>query len=293
MNKTRQLLRDPLALAAILILAGLASASILGPLLLPASHASPGPHSFSPPTWQHPMGTDINGRDILYRVLDGGRVSLLVGLSGAAISLLIGTLYGLIAGYCGGIIDSLMMRIVDVLYSMPRLIFILICINAFDLRLREMANTLGWDWLVASSRLVVLILSLGFIEWLTLARIVRGQTLALRSRPFVTAALALGQSHYRIILRHILPNLSGLILVYLTLTIPAVIIDEAFLSFLGLGIQPPMASWGALLADGASALNPLRIRWWLILFPALTLTLALLSLNFLGDKLRDALDPRK
>ena len=239
------------------------------------------------------MGTDINGRDILYRVLDGGRVSLLVGLSGAAISLLIGTLYGLIAGYCGGIIDSLMMRIVDVLYSMPRLIFILICINAFDLRLREMANTLGWDWLVASSRLVVLILSLGFIEWLTLARIVRGQTLALRSRPFVTAALALGQSHYRIILRHILPNLSGLILVYLTLTIPAVIIDEAFLSFLGLGIQPPMASWGALLADGASALNPLRIRWWLILFPALTLTLALLSLNFLGDKLRDALDPRK
>jgi len=184
------------------------------------------------------------------------------------------------------------MRVVDVLYSVPRLVFILVCINAFDARLREFASGMGWDWLVSSSRLAVLVVALGVIEWLTLARIVRGQTLALKNRQFVAAAAALGQSHVRILLRHILPNLAGVIMIYLTLTVPAVIIDESFLSFLGLGVQAPQASWGSLLADGASALNPVKIRWWLVVFPAVTMGFALLALNFLGDALRDALDPR-
>lgn len=294
MNKSawQRLTTNPVALAALGLLVFLALASLVGPLFLPASYAAPGPGSFAPPSWEHPFGTDINGRDILYRVLAGGRISLLVGLCGAAVSLVIGTVYGLVAGYVGGRIDSLMMRLVDILYSVPRLVFILVCINAFDQRLRELASDLGWDWLVGSSRLTVLILSLGVIEWLTLARIVRGQTISLKSRAFVTAASALGQSHPKILFRHILPNMTGVILVYLTLTIPAVIIDESFLSFLGLGIQAPQSSWGSLLADGASALNPVKIRWWLVVFPAATMALALLALNFLGDALRDILDPR-
>lgn len=288
----KSLRRNPVALGAMAILAVLIVASLAGPFFLPASYAQPGPLSFAPPSWQHPFGTDINGRDILYRVLSGGRISLLVGVCGAAVSLFIGTAYGLISGYAGGRVDAVMMRVVDVLYSVPRLVFILVCINAFDQRLREFASEAGWFWLVSSSRLVVLIFSLGVIEWLTLARIVRGQTLALKSRQFVTAASALGQSHFKIIVRHLLPNMTGVIVIYLTLTIPAVIIDESFLSFLGLGVQAPQSSWGSLLADGATALNPVKIRWWLVVFPAVTMALALLALNFLGDALRDALDPR-
>jgi peptide/nickel transport system permease protein/oligopeptide transport system permease protein len=288
----KRLLRNPVAVLAMGILSVLILASLAGPMLLPSSYAEPGPLSFAEPSWQHPFGTDINGRDILYRVLSGGRISLLVGLCGAAVSLLIGTAYGLIAGYAGGRVDSVMMRLVDVLYSIPRLVFILVCINAFDQRLRDFASQMGWEWVVSSSRLVVLIVSLGVIEWLTLARIVRGQTLALKSRQFVTAASALGQSHFKILIRHLLPNMTGVIIVYLTLTIPAVIIDESFLSFLGLGVQAPQSSWGSLLADGASALNPVKIRWWLVVYPAATMAIALLALNFLGDALRDALDPR-
>lgn len=283
---------NPVALVAMAILAVLIVASLAGPFFLPASYAQPGPLSYAEPSWQHPFGTDINGRDILYRVLSGGRISLLVGLCGAAVSLFIGTSYGLISGYVGGRVDAVMMRVVDILYSVPRLVFILVCINAFDQRLREFASEAGWLWLVSSSRLVVLIVSLGVIEWLTLARIVRGQTLSLKNRQFVSAASALGQSHFKILVRHLLPNMTGVIVVYLTLTIPAVIIDESFLSFLGLGVQAPQSSWGSLLADGASALNPVKIRWWLVVFPAVTMALALLALNFLGDALRDALDPR-
>ncbi len=288
----RILRRNPVACAAGCLLVLLALASVLGPLFLPASYANPGALSFAPPSWQHPFGTDINGRDILYRVLSGGRISLLVGLCGAGVSLLIGVGWGLMAGYAGGRTDAIMMRLVDILYSVPRLVFILVCINAFDQRLREFASAMGWAGIVDSSRLVVLILSLGVIEWLTLARIVRGQALALKNRPFVAAARALGQSRAKILLRHILPNLTGVIVIYLTLTIPAVIIDESFLSFLGLGVQSPQASWGSLLADGADALNPVKIRWWLVVFPATIMALALLALNFLGDALRDALDPQ-
>ncbi len=288
----RRFRRNPVAVTSASLLLVIVAVTLLGPFFLPASYSQPSDLSFSPPTLAHPFGTDLNGRDLLYRVLTGGRISLLVGLCGALVSLFIGTLYGLVAGYAGGRLDRLMMRVVDVLYSVPRLIFILICINAFNAQLQGWASDLGWDWMVTSSRVAILVVSLGIIEWLTLARIVRGQTLSLKSRAFVTAAVGLGQSHIVILLRHLLPNLTGVILIYLTLTIPAVIIDESFLSFLGLGVQAPMASWGSLLADGAGALNPIHIRWWLVVFPAVSMSLTLLALNFLGDSLRDTLDPK-
>ena len=284
--------KNPVAMLSAAFLAFMVLCCVVGPLFLPSVLGEPGPSQYAPPSWEHPFGTDLNGRDLLYRVLTGGRISLLVGLCGAVVSLFIGTAWGLIAGYAGGRTDAVMMRFVDILYSVPRLIFILIAINAFNAGLQEWANREGLAWLVESSRITILILTLGFIEWLTMARIVRGQVLSLKERQFVTAARALGQSHVKILTRHLLPNLAGIILVYLTLTIPAVIIDESFLSFLGLGIQAPQASWGSLLADGAGAINPVRSFWWLLVFPAASMALTLLALNFLGDALRDAFDSK-
>lgn len=292
-SKARRFWRNPVAVAALAVFVFIAGSAIVGPFLLPASYAEPSAISFAAPSLAHPFGTDLNGRDVLYRVFVGGRISLLVGLCGALVSAFIGTAYGLVAGYAGGKLDEIMMRVVDILYSVPRLIFILICIGAFNQQLQEFAVGLDWTWLLRYSRIAILIIALGIIEWLTLARIVRGQVLSLKSRTFVTAAVALGQSHAVILVRHLLPNLLGVILIYLTLTIPAVIIDESFLSFLGLGVQAPLSSWGSLLADGAGALNPVYIRWWLVVFPAVAMALTLLSLNFLGDALRDALDPRR
>ncbi|MEI8388187.1 MAG: ABC transporter permease [Verrucomicrobiota bacterium] len=288
----RRLARNPAAWISAGILLVVAVACVVWPAFLPASLGEPSPNQYAPPSWEHPFGTDLNGRDQLYRVLTGGRISLLVGLCGASVSLVIGAAWGLVAGYAGGRLDAWMMRFVDVLYSVPRLIFILIAINAFNAQLQSFATGMGWGWLVQSSRIAILILTLGVIEWLTMARIVRGQVLALKSRQFIAAAKVLGQSHAGILLRHLLPNLSGVILIYLTLAIPAVIIDESFLSFLGLGIQAPQASWGSLLADGAGAINPLRSFWWLLVFPAACMSVSLLALNFLGDALRDAFDPR-
>jgi len=288
----RRLARNPAAWVSAGILLVVAVACVVWPAFLPASLGEPSPNQYAPPSWEHPFGTDLNGRDQLYRVLTGGRISLLVGLCGASVSLVIGAAWGLVAGYAGGWLDAWMMRFVDVLYSVPRLIFILIAINAFNAQLQSFATGMGWGWLVQSSRIAILILTLGVIEWLTMARIVRGQVLALKSRQFIAAAKVLGQSHAGILLRHLLPNLSGVILIYLTLAIPAVIIDESFLSFLGLGIQAPQASWGSLLADGAGAINPLRSFWWLLVFPAACMSVSLLALNFLGDALRDAFDPR-
>ena len=186
----------------------------------------------------------------------------------------------LVAGYAGGRTDAGMMRAVEILYSIPRLIIILIFINAFDTHLKNWMAAAGLDGLVADSRIVILILCLGLIEWLTMARIVRGQVLALKAQQFVAAAQALGQSHFKILTRHLLPNLLGIIVVYLTLTVPAVILDESFLSFLGLGIQAPQASWGSLLADGAEVINPIRSNWWLLVFPALAMCVTLLALEF-------------
>ncbi len=283
---------NPAAVISGCFLGIMALACVAGPWFLSPSLGDPGLLQYAPPSLAHPFGTDLNGRDVLYRVLTGGRISLLVGICGAIVSLFIGTTWGLVAGYAGGRVDALMMRVVDVLYSVPRLIFILIAINAFNAGLQGWAASLGWEWLVGSSRIAILVVALGVIEWLTMARIVRGQVLSMKERQFVTAARALGQSHSRILYRHLLPNLAGIILIYLTLTIPAVIIDESFLSFLGLGIQAPQASWGSLLADGAGAINPIRSFWWLLVFPAGAMASTLLALNFLGDALRDAIDTR-
>ncbi len=288
----RRLRSNPVAIASAAILTFVVLAAIFGPLFVPESYRDPSTLQYAAPSWAHPFGTDLNGRDVLYRVLTGTRLSLIVGLCGAVVSLFIGTAYGLIAGYVGGRVDAAMMRFVDVLYSIPRLIFILIAINAFNGYLEQFAAERGWDWFVGYSRIFILIVSLGVIEWLTMARIVRGQVLALKTRQYVLAARSLGQSHFAILIRHLLPNLLGIIIIYLTLTIPSVIIDESFLSFLGLGIQPPMASLGSLLADGAGAINPVRSFWWMIVFPAAAMAATLLALNFLGDALRDALDPR-
>ncbi|MEZ5301519.1 MAG: ABC transporter permease [Verrucomicrobiales bacterium] len=254
----------------------------------------------------HLFGTDINGKDLFYRCLAGLRVSLVVGCAGALISLVIGSLYGMIAGLAGGRVDAVMMRAVDAIYSIPRLLFIMVFIAAFDPRIRGLldagrlkAAENGWeatqDWLdslIPYSRMIILIASLGLVEWLTMARIVRGQVLVLREQGFVLAARAMGQSRLAIIRKHLLPNLSGIILTYLTLTIPTVILDESFLSFLGLGIDDPAASLGSLLKDGAQVINPIESKWWLLAFPAAIMSILLLSLNFLGDGLRDAFDPR-
>jgi peptide/nickel transport system permease protein/oligopeptide transport system permease protein len=287
-----RLWRRRVARTTLVVLAVVTVAAIIGPALMPAGYGDVSGNQFSPPTLTHLFGTDLDGRDVLYRVLEGARVSLLVGFSGALISFFVGTAYGLVAGYAGGRTDAGMMRAVEILYSIPRLIIILIFINAFDKHLKDWMASVGLNGLVADSRVVILILCLGLIEWLTMARIVRGQVLALKAQQFVAAAEALGQSHFKILTRHLLPNLLGIIVVYLTLTVPAVILDESFLSFLGLGIQPPQASWGSLLANGAEVINPIRSNWWLLVFPALAMCVTLLALNFLGDAIREAADPR-
>ncbi len=285
----RRLFRRPAACVAMLLLAFILLSSLLLPWLLNTDPHSTSPHTFQPPSFTHPFGTDVNGRDLLARTLEGARISLLVGFSGTLVSLCIGTTCGLLAGYMGGKTDALLMRLVDILYAIPRLILIILATFALDpLLQRWLAPIQDGRWL-GYTKIGILIVALGCIEWLTMARIVRGQVLSLKTLPFVQAARALGQSHTKILIRHLLPNLAGVIVVYLTMTVPAVMLDESFLSFLGLGVQAPQASWGTLLSDGAQSLNPIRSHWWLLLFPATAMSLTLLSLNFLGDALRDAL----
>jgi len=254
----------------------------------------------------HLCGTDKNGQDLFYRLLTGAQVSLGVGMVGAFLALIIGTAYGMISGYLGGQVDAVMMRAVDMLYAIPRILFIMIFIAVFDDVFKDWldhtrlwAQKADWPWLedaarklMPYSKLLVMVLSLGLVEWLTMARIIRGQVLVLREATFVTASRAMGQSGFTILRRHLLPNLSTIILTYLTLTIPAVILDESFLSFLGLGIEDPAASWGSLLKDGAQTLNPIDSKWWLLAFPAAAMSASLLALNFIGDGLRDAFDPK-
>ncbi len=282
---------------AVVISAGIlfvaAVAAVFGPSLLPASAGEVTRNSFLPPSSQHFFGTDLNGRDLLYRVLLGARISLLVGVTGALVSFAVGIVYGMVAGYVGGQADSIMMRLVDTLYAIPRLIFLLVLITALDPLLRRLMTDHGLQGLIGYSKIFILILCLGLTEWLTMARIVRGQILSLKSQQFVLAARSIGQSHLNIIFQHLLPNLVGLALVYLTLTVPAVILDESFLSFLGVGVQAPLASWGLLLSDAAQVINPIKGYWWLLVFPVIAMSLTLLALNFLGDGLRDALDPRQ
>jgi oligopeptide transport system permease protein len=225
----------------------------------------------TPPSASHWFGTDELGRDTFARVLHGGRISLLVGLVGTLVSLLIGVTYGAVAGYRGGRVDDAMMRFVDILYSLPYIFLVILLLVFF------------------SRSLIMLFVALGLVQWLTMARIVRGQVLSLKNQTFVEAARALGAGDASIIFRHIVPNTLGPVIVYTTLTVPAVILQEAFLSFLGLGVQPPAASWGTLVSDGARLL---ALFPWLVIFPGMALSLTLLCFNFLGDGLRDALDPQ-
>ena len=229
------------------------------------------PYGAKPPTRVHVLGTDELGRDLFTRILYGARISFAVGILATLVSLTIGVAYGSVAASTGGRVDHLMMRVVDILYGLPFMFFVIILMVVFG---RNILN---------------LFVALGAVQWLTMARIVRGQVLSLRAREFVLSAQAIGASATRLLVRHVLPNALGPIVVYATLTVPAVMLEEAFLSFLGLGVQPPMASWGSLASEGAAAMEAYP---WLILFPGMALTVTLLSLNFLGDGLRDALDPQ-
>ena len=248
---------------------------------------------FQPPSPQHWFVTDVHGRDVFSRVVFGAQISLLVGLVGAGVSLVIGVCWGAAAGYFGGRLDSVLMRIVDILYSLPSIIFVIVLITTLEGFVKDSLAFLGSEWVNRFGRLLLLFAGLGSVSWLTMARIVRGQVLSLRHRAFVEASRTLGAGPVWILSRHIVPNIMGVVIVYLTLTIPAVVLYESFLSYLGLGIQPPMASWGTLIAEGADQINPVRVYWWLILFPASVLVATLLALNFVGDGLRDAWDIRR
>ena len=219
----------------------------------------------------HIFGTDANGRDLFIRVMHGGRVSLSIGITATFVALMIGVLYGATAGFLGGRVDNVMMRIVDVLYALPYIFFVIILVVVF-----------GRNY-------ILMFIAIGAVEWLTMARIVRGQTLSIRRREFIEAAEAAGVSNWAIIRRHILPNVIGPVIVYVTLTVPAVILAESFLSFLGLGVQEPATSWGVLISDGKDQMESYP---WMLIFPAFFMVVTLFCFNFIGDGLRDALDPK-
>ena len=242
------------------------------------------------PSAAHWFGTDNNGRDLLTRTLFGARISLLIAAIGALVSLTVGVTYGMISGYAGGRVDDIMMRLVEIMLSLPTLVLAIVLVTSLDDSTAHLLRGMGLGEI--SPRLVLIVVFLGLTEWLTMARIIRGQVLVLKQQTFVQASLALGQSHVRILSQHLFPNLLGLIVIYLTLTVPAIMLDESFMSFVGVGLQPPLASWGTLVSEAALLINPIRLYWWMLLFPGGLMTLTLLALNFLGDGLRDALDPR-
>ena len=254
------------------IFIGIALLCLIGPFFVPHSHETTQlAYGAQAPSWTHWFGTDELGRDILVRTLIGGRISIGVGFAATMVALLIGVVYGMIAGYYGGRMEAAMMRFVDTLYALPFTIIVILLT-------------------VLMGRSILLIfLAIGAVEWLTMARIVRGQTKALRKQTFVDAAIVAGVPTRRILGRHILPNLLSPVIVFTTLTIPAVILLESVISFLGLGVQPPMSSWGILINEGAVKLD---IYPWMLIFPALFFSLTIFALNFVGDGLRDALDPR-
>lgn len=264
--------RNRLALISLFIFVAIALFCVVGPFLSPwDSERQDLLLGASGPSAEHWFGTDTLGRDLMIRVMEGGRISLLVGLIATLVALLIGVIYGATAGYVGGTTDSVMMRAVDLLYALPFTIFVILLMVAFGRSL----------WLM--------FVAIGCVEWLTMARIVRSGVMALRKQEFIEAAVSLGYSHRRIILKHLIPNVLGPVIVVATLTVPAVMLLEAFLSFLGLGVQPPNASWGVLINEGQ---QNMEIFPWLLIFPAFFFALTLFSLNFLGDGLRDALDPK-
>ena len=278
----RRLLKNRAAMASLIILALVALVALLAPLLSPFAYDEVNYDIIAcAPNWWpveaacrapgHFFGTDSVGRDLFVRVLFGARVSLAVGLVATLVSLLIGVLYGAVAGYLGGRIDALMMRAVDILYSLPFIFFVIILMVLFD------------------RNFVLLFVAIGAVEWLTMARIVRGQTLSIKQKEFIEAARASGVGRFGIITRHVIPNVVGPVMVYVTLTVPGVILTESFLSFLVLGIQEPLTSWGVLISDGA---DQMETAPWMLLFPALFMAVTLFSFNFIGDGLRDALDPK-
>lgn len=282
LDARQRLLKNRAAVVSMIVLTVIALLAVLAPLLSPFAYdevnydiiaCAPGwwPVQAACTAPGHVFGTDAVGRDLFVRVLFGARVSLAVGLVATLVSLIIGVLYGAIAGYVGGRLDGLMMRIVDVLYSLPFIFFVIILMVMFD------------------RNFILLFVAIGAVEWLTMARIVRGQTLSIKQKEFIEAARAAGVSPFGIILRHVIPNVVGPVMVYVTLTVPGVILTESFLSFLGLGIQEPLTSWGVLISDGA---DQMETAPWMLLFPALFMAVTLFCFNFIGDGLRDALDPK-
>jgi len=267
-----KLRKNRLALIGLGLLVFLCVISLLTPWIAPYGYEEQNLlMGAQPPSAEHWLGTDVFGRDMLTRIMWGGRVSLMVGFIATAVALAIGVIYGAVAGYVGGRVDAVMMRLVDILYALPFMIFIILLMVVFG------------------RNLLLLFFAIGAVEWLTMARIVRGQVMSLRKQEFVEAAHSLGLSQWIIIRRHIIPNTLGPVIVYTTLTIPSVMLLEAFLSFLGLGIQPPQSSWGLLINYGVETMEEYP---WLLIFPGIALSLTLFALNFLGDGLRDALDPR-
>ncbi len=267
-----RLRKNKLALVSLFVLIFIGIICLLTPWIAPYGYEQQDlALGASAPSAAHWFGTDTLGRDLLTRVMYGGRVSLTVGLIATAVALTIGVTWGAIAGYTGGRVDAIMMRLVDIIYALPFMIFIVLLMVVFG------------------RSLLLLFLAIGAVEWLTMARIVRGQVQTIRQLEFVEAAISIGLSKAAIIRRHIIPNALGPVIVYTTLTIPNVMLLEAFLSFLGLGIQPPESSWGVLIANGVESMEEYP---WLLVFPGLALSIVLFSLNFLGDGLRDALDVR-
>ncbi|MBJ65977.1 MAG: peptide ABC transporter permease [Rhodobiaceae bacterium] len=271
----RRLLKNKASLISLIILSSIALLSIFGPFFLKYDFYETDWNSiYLPPDFSsgHYFGTDGNGRDLLVRILYGGRLSLTIGIIATLVSVLIGVTYGTVAGFFGGRLDTVMMRIVEILYAMPYLIFVIILMVIFG------------------RNIYLLFLAIGAVEWLTMARIVRGQTISIKEKEFIEASRSLGQSSLFIILKHIIPNLAGTVIVYITLMVPSVIILESFLSFLGLGVQEPLTSWGVLISEGS---RDMETAWWLLIFPGIFMVLTLASLNFIGDGLRDALDPKE
>ncbi len=269
----RRLLRNRAAMASIVVLGLLLLCALIGPFLTPFAYDEINKNDvwLPPLTGGHLIGSDALGRDLLARLFTGLGVSLAIGAVATTVSLVIGVAWGATAGYLGGVVDEVMMRIVDVLYSLPYIFFVIILMVTFG------------------SNFILLFVAIGAVEWLTMARIVRGQTLSLKQKEFIEAARAAGLTRRAIIARHIVPNLLGPVVVYVTLTIPGVILAESFLSFLGLGVQPPIASLGTLISNGAA---DMELAPWLLIFPSLTMVVTLMCFNFIGDGLRDAIDPK-
>jgi oligopeptide transport system permease protein len=296
----KRLLKNKLAVFGLIVIVLIAVAVSIGPYLLqkfagitPAGMPTSGDlFRSSPPSWRNWMGTDDAGRDIFARVLQGGQISLMVGIISTIVSLVVGVSYGAIAGYLGGRIDNFMMRFVDILYSIPYILIVIVLLSVFG-----GPNTPQWIQTLAAgfgggqglNQIFLLFFALGLVSWLTMARVVRGQILSLKNQEFVMAARATGVSTPAIIFRHLVPNALGPVIVYATLTIPSVMLTEAFLSFLGIGVQAPYASWGSLANEG---IKNISVFPWQLIFPGVTMALTLFSLNFLGDGLRDALDPQ-